>query len=681
MTPPPPPLNEEERMRHELVVGQERRKQELVARRQEVLNRLLEVKLQQEEEQQGGVGDEHKLEDGEAVFRKPGFSSGLRPSFNQSQGEFSNNFHPGFRDGEREDNYQNQQQGFNRGGGNFRDGQDFRGSSAFREGSGFRDDSMLRGEQGFRDESNYVGEHGGEHIYGEGPSHRGGSSYMGGPSIQGGPSLRGGPSFRGGQSFGIGPNFRGGPSFRGSHQTRDVSGFRDGPEFTNSPSFGQGSSMRAQGFVVGGSVGMDARSCDQRMTTSYYPEQQNDGEYDDGFGNEGFERNHQRMGDVQGGFNRNQQKFGGNIKERYQQDFGSGQGGFGRMEENIEGDQQGCDRTQHSFGGTRRSQQGFSGNNQSFNMDQQGFKGVAGLLQLARNHKNSNQGFNRNQQVAERSNQSLQGSQEGLVGGCQSEGRTLSFGEPLKSPHVKPIAVVEPSLPEKPQIAPELAMPVFQTLDRSNPWENVKKAEGGAGDGERHEREEQWAWGTGTKWIGAPEKKTKMNLYSGPPRAEMFDNAAKVSGGFGEKMLQKMGWKEGKGLGKGLAGTKEPIKFSDIKTDRKGLDSCPKVNDHEKNLVVEDEEEDEEEMTWAKIKSQKEIDRSDPKAVFSEMKSKSFWSWHDTGMTGPENVSQRLRMQKKERKAKEPLNLSAMHPVSALGELCQKRGWKEPFYK
>merc|ERR1712127_351208 len=86
-------------------------------------------------------------------------------------------------------------------------------------------------------------------------------------------------------------------------------------------------------------------------------------------------------------------------------------------------------------------------------------------------------------------------------------------------------------------------------------------------------------------------------------------------------------------------------------------------------------------MTWAKIKSQKEIDRSDPKAVFSEMKSKSFWSWHDTGMTGPESVSQRLRMQKKERKAKEPLNLSAMHPVSALGELCQKRGWKEPFYK
>ena len=100
----------------------------------------------------------------------------------------------------------------------------------------------------------------------------------------------------------------------------------------------------------------------------------------------------------------------------------------------------------------------------------------------------------------------------------------------------------------------------------------------------------------------------------------------------------------------------EPIKFSEIKNDRRGLDSSARVNDHEKDLVARVEEE-EEEMTWSKIKAQKEVDRSDPKSVFSEMKSKSFWSWHDTGMKGPENVHQRLRMQKKIVKEKAPLNV------------------------
>ena len=34
-----------------------------------------------------------------------------------------------------------------------------------------------------------------------------------------------------------------------------------------------------------------------------------------------------------------------------------------------------------------------------------------------------------------------------------------------------------------------------------------------------------------------------------------------VSGGFAEKMLKKMGWKDGDGLGKMKAGVTEPIKF------------------------------------------------------------------------------------------------------------------------
>jgi len=201
-----------------------------------------------------------------------------------------------------------------------------------------------------------------------------------------------------------------------------------------------------------------------------------------------------------------------------------------------------------------------------------------------------------------------------------------------------------------------------------------------AGGDDRAARQEEWAWGTGSKWLGAPAEKPKLNLHAGPPRAEMFENAPKVQGGIGEKLLNRMGWKTGEGLGKTKGGTLEPIKFSEIKNDRRGLDSSARVNDHEKDLVARVEEAEEEEMTWSKIKAQKEVDRSDPKSVFSEMKSKSFWSWHDTGMKGPENVHQRLRMQKRIVKEKAPLNVVGKHPVSALVELCQRRGWSPPAY-
>jgi len=159
----------------------------------------------------------------------------------------------------------------------------------------------------------------------------------------------------------------------------------------------------------------------------------------------------------------------------------------------------------------------------------------------------------------------------------------------------------------------------------------------------------------------------------------MFDNAPKVSGGFGEKLLQKMGWKDGDGLGRGKGGTTEPIKFSSIKTDRKGLSSTTPRIEQEKVEVVKEEEE---EMSWSRIKAMKEVDRSDPRAVFSQMKSDSFWSWHDEGMVGPQNVHQRLRQQKKEAKARHTpaFTVEGKHPVSGLAELCQRRGWASPSY-
>jgi len=232
-------------------------------------------------------------------------------------------------------------------------------------------------------------------------------------------------------------------------------------------------------------------------------------------------------------------------------------------------------------------------------------------------------------------------------------------------------------------LGPELAMPVYQTLEKADvAWEEKMRTEcNGDGGDDRASRQEEWAWGTGTKWLGAPSEKPKLNLYAGPPRAKMFENAPKVQGGIGEKLLNQMGWKNGEGLGKTKGGTLEPIKFTEIKTDRRGLDSSVRLNDHEKDLVVRcREEEEEEEMTWGKIKAQKEVDRSDPKSVFSELKSKSFWSWHDTGMKGPENVHQRLRMQKKMVKERAPLDVVGKHPVSALVELCQRRGWNPPAY-
>ena len=49
-------------------------------------------------------------------------------------------------------------------------------------------------------------------------------------------------------------------------------------------------------------------------------------------------------------------------------------------------------------------------------------------------------------------------------------------------------------------------------------------------------------------------------------------------------------------------------------------------------------------------------------------------------MKGPENTNTRLKLAKKEIKQNrvEKIDLSGKHPVSALMELCQKRGWQEP---
>ena len=83
----------------------------------------------------------------------------------------------------------------------------------------------------------------------------------------------------------------------------------------------------------------------------------------------------------------------------------------------------------------------------------------------------------------------------------------------------------------------------------------------------------QWAWGSGAQITGQITKtKTKINVNvsSITPKKEMFQEAPRLSGGLGMKMLQKMGWSQGEGLGKAGDGEVDPIKVS-VKLDRKGL--------------------------------------------------------------------------------------------------------------
>lgn len=53
---------------------------------------------------------------------------------------------------------------------------------------------------------------------------------------------------------------------------------------------------------------------------------------------------------------------------------------------------------------------------------------------------------------------------------------------------------------------------------------------------------------------------------------DQFVRAAPVQSGIGMALLQKMGWKQGEGLGKNNEGSVEPLAL-DFKTDRRGLTS------------------------------------------------------------------------------------------------------------
>ncbi|XP_043557230.1 protein SON isoform X3 [Chiloscyllium plagiosum] len=114
---------------------------------------------------------------------------------------------------------------------------------------------------------------------------------------------------------------------------------------------------------------------------------------------------------------------------------------------------------------------------------------------------------------------------------------------------------------------------------------------------------------------------------SGPQawiRKDQFLKAAPLSGGMGAHLMQKMGWRQGEGLGKNKNGPVEPI-VVDFKIDRKG-DDAP----------------------WSSVYSYSGL------------------------------VAEGEKMHKKPANFAIMKDLSGKHPVSALMEICNKRKWPPP---
>ncbi|CAD6186250.1 unnamed protein product [Caenorhabditis auriculariae] len=75
---------------------------------------------------------------------------------------------------------------------------------------------------------------------------------------------------------------------------------------------------------------------------------------------------------------------------------------------------------------------------------------------------------------------------------------------------------------------------------------------------------------TGVNILKPEELQPHDPRYHAWVKKDMFKNAQPTTGGVGMRMLQKMGWKPGEGLGKEATGNIEPLML-DVKSDRKGL--------------------------------------------------------------------------------------------------------------
>uniref|UniRef100_A0A915AM85 Protein SON n=1 Tax=Parascaris univalens TaxID=6257 RepID=A0A915AM85_PARUN len=76
-----------------------------------------------------------------------------------------------------------------------------------------------------------------------------------------------------------------------------------------------------------------------------------------------------------------------------------------------------------------------------------------------------------------------------------------------------------------------------------------------------------------------------MQMLSDADAQDLFKCASRVTGGMGHKLMQKMGWTPGEGLGKDRDGPLEPLTL-DVKSDRKGLVSSDEIHSSKKSHGV-----------------------------------------------------------------------------------------------
>ncbi|XP_056287428.1 protein SON [Pseudoliparis swirei] len=173
--------------------------------------------------------------------------------------------------------------------------------------------------------------------------------------------------------------------------------------------------------------------------------------------------------------------------------------------------------------------------------------------------------------------------------GCQhrkKEGETLAKAT-SSSGEAMPAVVEQPDVePDNDRVFPE---PLLQPVDISQAVTERIKAQRRLAENpydvnaicmlsRAQEQVDAWAQsstvpGLFTGSTGA-QVLSSEELSTGGPQAwlkkDQFLRAAPVSGGVGEFLMRKMGWKKGEGLGRNREGTVEPIVI-DFKIDRKGL--------------------------------------------------------------------------------------------------------------
>uniref|UniRef100_F1KTB3 Protein SON n=2 Tax=Ascaris suum TaxID=6253 RepID=F1KTB3_ASCSU len=95
----------------------------------------------------------------------------------------------------------------------------------------------------------------------------------------------------------------------------------------------------------------------------------------------------------------------------------------------------------------------------------------------------------------------------------------------------------------------------------------------------------QFTGSTGVNVLTAEQLAPDDPRFSAWAKKDLFKCASKVTGGMGHKLMQKMGWTPGEGLGKDRDGPLEPLTL-DVKSDRKGLVSSDEIQSSKKSHGV-----------------------------------------------------------------------------------------------